>query len=312
LTDTAIRNAKPKFGEKPGRLFDERGLYLEISPTGGKWWRLKYRFAGKEKRLSLGVYPDVSLKDARDRRDALRKLLADGIDPSENRKAMKSARADMAANSFELVAREWFAKYSATWAANHSDRIIRRFERDIFPWIGGRPIAEVTAPELLAVVRRIENRGALETAHGALGNCGQLFRYAVATGRAMRDPCGDLRGALPPVKGEHFAATTEPKRVAELLRAMDDRSVIRRPRGDAASEHPSIGPALRMGEWWTGTRRSNAGSPAARPEHVSSPIDYGKIQWADRVAGTAGATARNPRRTITTPSTCGAGRGKVC
>ncbi|MGH6794739.1 MAG: tyrosine-type recombinase/integrase [Methylocella sp.] len=219
MTDTAIRNAKP--GEKPFRLFDGGGLYLEVSPAGGKWWRLKYRFDGKEKRLSLGVYPDVSLKDARDRRDASRKLLADGIDPSENRKAMKSARTDRSANSFEVVAREWFAKYSATWAANHGDRIIRRFERDIFPWIGGRPIAEVTAPELLAVARRIENRGALETAHRALGNCGQVFRYAVATGRAMRDPSGDLRGALPPVKGEHFAATTEPKRVAGLLRAMD-------------------------------------------------------------------------------------------
>jgi integrase len=219
LTDTAIRNAKP--GEKPVRLFGGGGLYLEVSPTGGKWWRLKYRFEGKEKRLSLGVYPDVSLKDARDRRDASRKLLADGIDPSENRKAIKSTRADKAANSFEVVAREWFAKYSSTWAANHGDRIIRRFERDIFPWIGGRPIAEVSAPELLAVVRRIESRGALETAHRALGNCGQVFRYAVATGRAVRDPCGDLRGALPPVKGQHFAATTEPKRFAELLRAMD-------------------------------------------------------------------------------------------
>jgi integrase len=219
LTDTAIRNAKPS--EKPVKLFDERGLYLEISPTGGKWWRLKYRFDGKEKRLSLGVYPDASLKDARDRRDASRKLLADGIDPSENRKAMKSARADRAANSFEAVAREWFAKYSPRWAASHSDSIIRRVERDIFPWIGERPIAEVTALELLTVVRRIETRGALETAHRALGNCGQVFRYAIATGRAERDPSGDLRGALPPVKGEHFAATTEPKRVAELLRAMD-------------------------------------------------------------------------------------------
>ena len=219
LTDTAIRNAKP--GGKPVKLFDERGLYLEISPAGGKWWRLKYRFDGKEKRLSLVVYPDVSLRDARDRRDAARTLLADGIDPSENRKAQKSARADRATNSFEVVAREWFAKHSATWAENHGDRIIRRFERDIFPWIGGRPIAEVTAPDLLTVIRRIENRGALETAHRALGNCGQVFRYAVATGRAERDPSGDLRGALPPVKGEHFAATTEPKRVAEILRAMD-------------------------------------------------------------------------------------------
>ena len=219
LTDTAIRNARPS--QKPVKLFDERGLYLEVSPAGGKWWRLKYRFDGKEKRVSLGVYPDVSLKDARDRRDASRKLLSDGIDPSENRRAMKSARVDQAANSFEVVAREWYAKHAPNWAEHHGDRIIRRFERDIFPWIGGRPIADVTAPELLAVVRRIESRGALETAHRALGNCGQVFRYAVATGRAMRDLSGDLRGALPPVKGEHFAAVTEPKRAAELLRTLD-------------------------------------------------------------------------------------------
>jgi integrase len=219
LTDTTIRNAKS--GEKAIRLYDERGLYLEISPAGGKWWRLKYRFDGKEKRISLGVYPDVSLKDARDRRDEARKLLANGIDPSENRKAAKSSRMERSANSFEVVAREWFAKYSQTWAKNHSYRTIRRFDRDIFPWIGGRPIAEINAPELLAVVRRIENRGALETAHRALANCGQVFRYAIATGRAERDPSGDLRGALPPVKGTHFAATTEPKRVGEILRALD-------------------------------------------------------------------------------------------
>jgi integrase len=219
LTDTALRNAKPC--QKTVKRFDERGLYLEISPAGGKWWRLKYRFDGKEKRLSLGVYPNVSLKDARDRRDVARKLLADGIDPSENRKAQKAGRADRAANSFEVVAREWFAKYSPTWAANHCHRIIRLFERDIFPWIGGRPIAAINAPEVLTVVRRIESRGALETAHRALGNCGQVFRYGVATGRAERDPSGDLRGALPPVTGEHFAATTDPKRVAEILRAMD-------------------------------------------------------------------------------------------
>lgn len=219
LTNTAILKAKP--GEKPIRLFDGGGLYLEISPAGGKLWRVKYRFNGKEKRLSLGAYPDVSLKDARERRDQARKLLANGIDPSENRKAIKSARLERAANSLEVVAREWFAKYSATWAANHGDRIIRRFERDIFPWIGGRPIAEVTAPELLAVMRRIESRGALETAHRALANCGQVFRYAIATGRAERDLSADLRGALPPVKGKHFAAITEPKRVAKLLRAID-------------------------------------------------------------------------------------------
>mgnify|MGYP001612057242 CR=1 FL=1 len=219
LTDTAIRNAKPT--SKPARLFDAGGLYLEVSPTGGKWWRLKYRQAGKEKRISLGVYPDVSLKDARERRDEARKLLAAGIDPSEHRKATNATKAERAANSFEVVAREWFAKYSATWAENHGNRILRRFERDIFPWIGGRPIAEVTAPELLAVMRRIESRGAIETAHRALANCGQVFRYAIATGRAERDLSSDLRGALTPAKGEHFAAITEPKRVAELLRAID-------------------------------------------------------------------------------------------
>jgi integrase len=219
LTDIAIRRAKP--GAKPIKLFDERGLFLLVTRTGGKWWRFKYRFNGKENLLSLGVYPDLSLKDARERRDTCRKLLTDGIDPSEHRKAQKLSRADRAANSFEVVAREWFAKYSATWAPNHGNRILRRFERDLFPWIGTRPIAEVTAPELLAVMRRIERRGALETAHRALSNCGQVFRYAVATGRAERDPSHDLRGALPPVKGEHFAATTDPKRLGELLRMMD-------------------------------------------------------------------------------------------
>jgi integrase len=219
LTDRKIHSTKPT--EKSQRLFDERGLYLEISPAGGKWWRLKYRFGGKEKRISLGVYPEVSLKEARERRDESRKLVADGIDPSENRKATKAASVHRASNSFEVVTREWFAKYSLSWAESHSSRVIRLFERDIFPWIGGRPIAEVLAPELLGVLRRIENRGALDTAHRALNNCGQVFRYAVATGRCTRDPSGDLRGALPPVTGGHFAASTEPHRVGEILRAMD-------------------------------------------------------------------------------------------
>lgn len=219
LTDTAIRNAKP--GDKTRKIFDSGGLYAEIAPSGGKWWRLKYRFGGKEKRLSLGVYPNVSLKDARERRDDARKLLANEIDPSENRKAKKAAKVERAANSFEVVAREWFSKQSPNWSANHADRTIRRLERDIFPWVGGLPIANLTAPQLLDAVRRIEKRGALETAHRALGNCGQVFRYAVATGRAGRDPSGDLRGALPPVKGTHFASVTEPKQVAEVLRALD-------------------------------------------------------------------------------------------
>lgn len=219
LTDVAVRNAKP--GDKPIKLADGRGLYLEVSPSGGKWWRLKYRFEGKEKRLSLGVYPDVGLKEARDRRDAARKLLADGVDPSANRKAQKIAKADQASNSFEVVAREWFAKYSTSWVGYHGDRILRRLERDIFPWIGERPVAAVTAQELLTVIRRIEARGAVETAHRALSNCGQVLRYAVATGRAERDPSGDLKGAIPPAQGGHMAATTEPVRLGEILRAME-------------------------------------------------------------------------------------------
>lgn len=219
LTNTAIRNLKP--GKATARHFDERGLYLEVAPAGGKWWRLKYRFAGKEKRLSLGVYPVVSLKDARDRRDEARKLLAAGIDPSANRRAEKAANADRVANSFEVVAREWYQKHFDSWSASHRVRLLRLFERDIFPWIGNRPISEIEAPELLKVVRRIEDRGAVETAHRALQNCGQVFRYAIATGRAKRSPAGDLRGALIPVKGNHFAAATEPEKLAEILRAID-------------------------------------------------------------------------------------------
>jgi integrase len=219
LTVKEITNAQP--GGKPVRKFDGRGLYLEISPSGGTWWRLKYRFGGKEKRLSLGVYPDVGLKEARDKRDEARKLLASGIDPGVHRKALKSARADRAANSFEVVTREWLTKYAPTWAASHATRVTRLFERDIFPWMGERPIADLSAADLLAVMRRIESRGALETAHRARANCGQVFRYAVATGRCQRDPSRDLRGALPPAKGGHFAATIEPRRLAEILRAMD-------------------------------------------------------------------------------------------
>jgi hypothetical protein len=219
LSATAVRNAKPS--TKSVRMFDERGLYLEVSPSGGKWWRLKYRFNGKEERISLGVYPDVDLKSARERRDDARKLLSNRIDPSANRKAIKTAGVERAANSFEVVAREWYAKYSPAWAQSHAGRIIRRFERDIFPWIGKRPLAEVTAPEVLEVLRRIENRGAGDTAHRALGNCGQVFRYAVSTARAERDPTNDLRGPLAPAKGKHLASVTDPKKVGALLRAMD-------------------------------------------------------------------------------------------
>ncbi len=219
LTDTAIRKAKP--GEKPIRMFDGGGLYLEIPPSGSKLWRLKYRYAGKEKRLAFGSYPDITLAEARERRDQARKLLANGVDPSEQKKAQKSASHERAANSFEVIAREWLEKNMHRWAESHSSRLLQRLENDAFPWIGGRPIAEITPPELLAVIRRIEARGTLDTAHRVRGDCGQVFRYAVATGRAERDPSADLRGALPPITQDHFASITEPAAVGELMRAID-------------------------------------------------------------------------------------------
>lgn len=219
LTDTAVRNAKAS--SKAYKVFDERGLFLIITPAGGKWWRLKYRFGGKEKMLSLGVYPDVSLKDAREKRDAARRLLANEIDPGENRKVQKAAKVERSANSFEVIAREWFAKQQPTWAVSHADKIIARLENDVFPWLGGKAIAEITAPDVLSVLRRIEGRGTNDTAPRASGNISQVMRYAIATGRAERDPVPDLRGALPPLRHRNFASITDPVKVAELLRAMD-------------------------------------------------------------------------------------------
>lgn len=218
LSSLTVRNAKSK--DKPYKLADEKGMYLLVTQTG-KYWRFDYRFEGKRKTLALGVYPDVSLMTARGKRDEARQFLGRDIDPGAASRLARRAAKALTDDSFEALAREWYAKFSPKWAPTHGEKIIRRLERDIFPWIGGRPIGEIKGPELLSVVRGIEDRGALETAHRALGNCGQVFRYAVATGRAERDPSGDLRGALPEVKGEHFAATTEPTQVAEILRAMD-------------------------------------------------------------------------------------------
>ena len=218
LTDVAVRNAKP--GPKTIRLKDERGLHLEISPKGGKWWRLRYWISGKERLISLGTYPDISLKDARERRDAARKLIANGIDPSQ---ARKEEKAEIAADAmtFEKVAREWFAKFKENWTPGHAERTMRRLEADVFPWIGARPIRDILAPELLTTIRRIEARGAIETAHRTLQNCGQVFRYAVASGHADRDISGDLRGAIPPSKEKHHASVTDPKDVAALLRTIE-------------------------------------------------------------------------------------------
>lgn len=226
LTDTSIRNAKPgitpegRATDKPYKMADGGGLYLEVSPTGGKWWRFKYRYQGKEKRLSLGTYPDTGLKAARAKREELRALLADGVDPGEARKATKREEAIKAANSLEAVAREWFEKQARTWVASHSKDVMRRLEGNLFPALGHRPIGEIDAPELLATVRKIEARGSHDLAHRVLAMSGQVFRYGIATGRCARDLSADLRGALTPNVKKHQAAV-RPEELPALLRAID-------------------------------------------------------------------------------------------
>jgi len=218
LTDVKVQKAKPK--DKPISLFDGGGLYLLITPAGGKLWRFKYRFNNKEKKLAFGSYPEISLQNARQRREEARGLVANGVDPDAVRKAQKQANTEET-ETFEVIAREWHAKFTPTWTAGHATTIISRLERDLFPWIGKRPINQVKAPELLAVLRRVESRGALESAHRIRTIAGQVFRYAVATGRAERDPAADLKGALPQPAERHRAAITDPKEVAPLLRALD-------------------------------------------------------------------------------------------
>ena len=219
LTDTKVRTIKP--AEKPQKLFDGGGLFLLVTPTGGKLWRLKYRFGGTEKLLSLGIYPQTSLAEARQKRDQATALLANGVDPNDTKKAQKAA-GNQETETFEIIAREWYTKFSPTWAVSHAKTVIRRLELFVFPWLGPKAIKSITAPELLTALRRIEAKGALETAHRVKQVCGQIFRYGIATGRAERDPSGDLRGALPPVSVKHMATITDPKEIAGLLRAIDD------------------------------------------------------------------------------------------
>jgi len=219
LTALAVKNAKPR--EKPYRLAAGKGLYLEVMPTGAKYWRWKYRFGGKEKRLALGVFDDVSLAEAKDRRREARETLRQGIDPAAKRKAERLAAKVAAATSFEAVAREWLEKESTKLAPSTVAAAQRRLESLVFPWIGTRPVSEITPPELLEVLRRVESQGKLETAQRLKQRCGQIFRYAIATGRAERDPSADLRGALATPKVRHRAAVTDPAEVGALLRSIE-------------------------------------------------------------------------------------------
>ena len=235
LTDKGIQ-AAIKAASAAGRakmLSDGGGLVVEVQPSGAGWWRLRYSFAGRENRLSLGTYPEVSLADARKRRIDARTLLAAGTDPSEQRKASKEARVVQAEaarladaglpgpGTFEHVAREWLTTvHEIKVSAGHAERTRIRLEQDAFPWLGRRPVAEIEAPDLLQCLRRVEGRGAIETAHRIKDACGQVFRYANATGQCLRNPAADLRDALRPVPTRHLAAIVEPKQAGELLRDM--------------------------------------------------------------------------------------------
>ncbi|HHJ20839.1 MAG TPA: DUF4102 domain-containing protein [Gammaproteobacteria bacterium] len=215
LTDTAIKQAKPR--AKPYKLFDKQGLFLLIKPTGVKLWRFRYRFNKKEKLIAFGKYPHTTLKQARSEQADALELIASGIDPSANRKATKAT----SENSFQAVALEWHQNQCGKWVETYQSKIKRRMEKDLFPFIGNRPINEITPPELLAVLRKIEDRGAIDLAHRAKTTCGQIFRYGVATGRCERDTSADLKGALKAATVKHHASITEPLEIGALLRAID-------------------------------------------------------------------------------------------
>jgi integrase len=220
LTDIQIRNTKPQ--AKQYKLSAGLGLYLIIAPNGGKWWRVRYRFGGKQKELSVGTYPDVSLKQAILKRDEIRTMVADDLDPAIERKVKKLHKHNFSDNSFQSIGREWFGKHSPSWSVSQNTRTNNRLEKDVYPFLGQRHINEVKAPELLMVLRRVEERGAIETAHRIRRLCSQIFKYAIATGRAERDPAADLIGAIPPAQKKHYSAITEPKKIAQLIRDIND------------------------------------------------------------------------------------------
>lgn len=216
LTDAAIRRAKP--ADKPQKLADGGGLFLLITVAGAKSWRWKYRVAGKEKLLTLGLYPDVSLAKAREAREDARRLLASGVDPSEHRKAATASRAVADGESFEVITREWLA--GRPWVPAYGKKVIAWFEKDVFPYIGARRARDLKASDFLHVARRMEAREAFESAHRVMQNCGQVMRYAVATDRAERNPVADLRGALVPAPEKNHAAIVDPGQLGGLLRAL--------------------------------------------------------------------------------------------
>jgi hypothetical protein len=209
LSDVKIKGAKKP--DKAYKLSDSGGLYILIETTGGKLWRFDYRFEGKRKTLALGRYPDISLQEARDRHQEARNKLANGIDPAAFKKAQKAAGKERIANSFEAIAHEWIERWKTDKVENHYTKTLSLLRKDIFPYIGGRPVAGITAPDVLNVLRRAEERGAITTAHKAKGVISMVMRYAISTARAVHDPCPDLRGVLPAHRGVHFAGITDPE-----------------------------------------------------------------------------------------------------
>ncbi|MDP9195229.1 MAG: integrase arm-type DNA-binding domain-containing protein [Pseudomonadota bacterium] len=217
LTELACRNAKPK--EKPYKLSDGGGLYMEVFPTGAKYWRMKYRFLGKEKRLAFGVYPEVSIAEARGKREVARKVLSEGRDPSFIKKETILQQKIAHADSFESVAREWFEKQKNTWSEKYAENMLGRMENNLFPCLGKSPIALIEPPELLNVLRIMEQRGVHDMAHRCLGIARSVFRYAIASGRCRRNPATDLEGALTPHKKKNYAAV-EQSEIPALIKAI--------------------------------------------------------------------------------------------
>ena len=219
LTDTAVKNIKPE--AKPKKYSDGGGLFLYVSPAGAKIWRMGYRFENKQYLLTFGEYPYVTLKDARNKREEAKTLIAQGVNPSVHKKAVKAARVSEETDTFEIIAREWFAKHSPALVESHSKKILSRLEKQLFPFLGSMNIRAIEAGDILRAVQHAERRQAVETAHRLVQLCGQVFRYAIVTGRAKHDISADLRGALQSVTVQHRAAITDVKGIGRLLRAID-------------------------------------------------------------------------------------------